>query len=128
MKPYKIPRGGTPKYLTADDLAEKIDQYFSRSPRYPTIQDLCLFLGFSSRQSFYDYEKKSSDFSYVVNYARLQLVHSLSQSALSGDANPRISQLILGHNHQVIEKSQLDHTSKGKKMEGAKLIINKPAE
>ena len=36
----------------------------------PTITGLCLYLGFESRQSFYDYEKKS-DFTYTIKRARL---------------------------------------------------------
>ena len=35
-----------------------------------TITGLCLFLGFESRQSFYDYEDKK-EFSYIVKRARL---------------------------------------------------------
>lgn len=68
--------GGRPrKYETAEDLQEAIDRYFkegvttktvivgkgankqSIEVEVPTISGLCYFLGFESRQSFYDMEK-----------------------------------------------------------------------
>ena len=36
----------------------------------PTITGLCYYIGFDSRQSFYDYEEKP-DFSYTIKRARL---------------------------------------------------------
>lgn len=80
--------GRPPIFETADQLIEKIHEYFNSGVRkrsirigagptskiiempIPTISGLCLFLGFSSRQSFYDYEKKDG-FSYTIKRARL---------------------------------------------------------
>lgn len=45
-----------------------------REPEPATITGLCLFLGFESRQSFYDYGKKP-EFSYIINKARLFIEH-----------------------------------------------------
>ena len=39
----------------------------------PTITGLCLYLGFESRQSFYDYEQRSEKFSYVIKKARMRI-------------------------------------------------------
>lgn len=75
-------------FETHDDLANKISEYFNsglkkrkiiigKSPNekvveipVPTISGLAHFLGFESRQSFYDYEKYP-DFSYTIKRARL---------------------------------------------------------
>lgn len=43
-----------------------------RPPEPPTITGLALFLGFASRQSFYDYEKDGL-FSYAIKRARLKI-------------------------------------------------------
>jgi len=80
--------GRPPAYKTAEELTEKIDEYFNEGVKtrsfllghgatirietipVPTISGLALFLGFSSRQSFYDYEK-NTEFSYTIRKARL---------------------------------------------------------
>lgn len=79
-------KGGAPaKFNTAKELQAKIDKYFKNCPDkkkivtkagkvvevpIPTICGLCLYCGFESRQSFYDYEKRPA-FSYTVKRARL---------------------------------------------------------
>ena len=78
--------GRPPKYKTAEELQKKIDEYFAGGYRKRkhyikdvvepieipdiTITDLCIFLGFCSRQSFYDLGKKKK-FSYSINRASL---------------------------------------------------------
>lgn len=89
--------GRPPIFKTPDELQKKVDEYFEyiegeyhwdsdsddegnpidkkvwdRMPEPPTITGLCLFLGFESRQSFYDYEKKT-EFSYAIKKAHLRI-------------------------------------------------------
>lgn len=52
-------------------MQEKIEAYFN-SGQLITITGLALFLGFESRQSFYDYEEKP-DFTYIIKVARLRV-------------------------------------------------------
>lgn len=70
-------------FSTPEELEDTINQYFqSLKPKIvndeatdqepATITGLALFLGFESRQSFYDYEKKS-EFSYTIKRARLRI-------------------------------------------------------
>lgn len=84
----EITSGRPPMFKTPEDLQKKIDEYFKTGVKkrtitvgkppnvetielpVPTISGLCLFLGFESRQSFYDYEKKEG-FTYTVKRARL---------------------------------------------------------
>ena len=69
-------------YNKPEDLQKKVDKYFEDLPYkkvkqgkdvieipVPTITGLALFLGFESRQSFYDYEKDER-FSYIIKRAR----------------------------------------------------------
>lgn len=43
-----------------------------REPEPPTITGLALYLGFASRQSLYDYEKRG-EYSYIIKNARLRV-------------------------------------------------------
>lgn len=74
--------GAPPKYSCADEMQEKISEYFSNPPHrvvstkegpvempVVTITGLALHLGFASRQSLYDYES-NEDFSYTIKRAR----------------------------------------------------------
>ena len=81
--------GGRPALFNSDeDLQSAIDKYFKKGVHkrmveigkgdakqiieipVPTITGLCYYLGFESRQSFYDYEKREG-FSYTIKRARL---------------------------------------------------------
>ena len=57
------------KYLTPEKMLEAIDIYLMDEEDY-TITGLALALGFESRQSIYDYEKRE-DFSYIIKRAKL---------------------------------------------------------
>lgn len=82
--------GRPPTYENVDQIAIKLNEYFvwvrgekgtnvdaegdiekwERPPEPITITGLCFYLGFESRQSFYDYEKKD-EFAYIIKRARL---------------------------------------------------------
>ncbi len=83
-----MPAGRPPIFSSPDHLQDIIDEYFKTGVKkrtivtgkipnqqtveieQPTITGLCIFLGFESRQSFYDYEQKE-EFSYTIKRARL---------------------------------------------------------
>jgi len=80
--------GRPPLFETPEQLQEAIDKYFNEGINkkkiitgkadnkqvievpIPTITGLCYYIGFDSRQSFYDYEKKDG-FTYTIKRARL---------------------------------------------------------
>lgn len=79
--------GGRPAFFESkEDLKEKVIEYFESyiKPKEgeeeitpaigtkPTITGLALYLGFESRQSFYDY-KKNEEFSYLLKKAALYI-------------------------------------------------------
>jgi hypothetical protein len=54
-----------------EQLQEKIDLYFESHEKH-YIEGLVLFLGFSTRQSLYDYAK-NPDFKHIIEYARTRV-------------------------------------------------------
>lgn len=73
-----------------DDGNPKDYKEFTRYPENASITGLALFLGFESRQSVYDYEKKGDDFSYTIKRARLRVEASYEQHLLSKNATGAI--------------------------------------
>lgn len=99
--------GAPALFKTNDDLKKSVNEYFiwingdfdmvtkydaeeneyqekvyTREPEPPTITGLALYLGFESRQSLYDYEKKG-EFSYTIKNARLRVENGY-EKALHG--------------------------------------------
>lgn len=72
--------GGQPPYIeTSEEMATKITEYINyrdsingkEGKGIYTLEGLALFLGYKSVQSMYDNEKRSDEFSYVINRFRL---------------------------------------------------------
>jgi len=97
------PKGGRPPmYQSAEQLQERIDEYFESGMKIkqvvvgnkdkrevinvpvPTLTGLVLFLGFESRQSFFDMEKVPA-FSYTIKKARMR-VESVYEEMLATGA------------------------------------------
>jgi len=100
-----------PKY-TPDEIDAKVDEYFASHPDKPTVTGLALFLGFESRQSLYDYQKRDES-SYRVKRAisRIEEVHE--QRLYEAQATGSIFWL---KNRGWSDKSEIDHTTKGDKL------------
>ncbi len=63
------------EYLEFEDTLKRPDTYSKQGKGIYTIEGCALYLGFASRQQMYDYEKKSPEFSYIINRYRLFLTH-----------------------------------------------------
>jgi hypothetical protein len=68
------------KYKTVEELEEAIDAYFQENPINPSVVELALHLGFSSRQSMYDYQGRE-EFSYTIKKA-VSIVESIHEKRL----------------------------------------------
>lgn len=106
------------KYKTPEEMQKAIDKYFDTCKPYPftyvnekgeekqafdkngipvfklnppTHEGLALYLGFASRQSLYDYEGYSDDFSYTIKQARTKITKIISEGGLEGTIPPSIS-------------------------------------
>ena len=77
--------GVPPMYRDPKEMQAKVNEYFDileSKEKHATITGLCLHLGFCSRQSFYDYEKKP-EFSYTIKTARM-MVEAQYEASLMG--------------------------------------------
>lgn len=95
------------KYNSAEELQTAIDNYFKNGVKIrkivtgkhpntkteeipvPTISGLCFFLGFASRQSFYDMEKKK-ELSYIIKRARLFIEQEYEERLCYGNVTGAI--------------------------------------
>jgi len=116
--------GRPPKFETAEDLQKAIDTYFKegvtvktvvigKEPNkqtieveVPTITGLCYFIGFESRQSFYDYEKREG-FSYTIRRARLFIEKHYEEMLQTGNTVGAIFAL---KNFDWKDTKEIDHT------------------
>lgn len=119
--------GAPPRFATAEALQASVDEYFQWGVRtkpvivgkgdsqkvidvpIPTISGLCYFLGFESRQSFYDYEKKEG-FAYTVKRARLFIEQEYEMQLNAGNTVGAIFAL---KNMGWIDKVSNDVTTNG---------------
>lgn len=78
--------GRPPVYDDPVEMQVKVNEYFENLPEEskPTITGLTLFLGFESRQSFYDYERRDN-FSYTVKRSRLA-IENVYEQRLQGNS------------------------------------------
>jgi hypothetical protein len=58
------------------------DEEYTTDGKHPTITGLAHYLGFESRQSFYDYEERP-EFSYTIKRARLAIESNYEQALFS---------------------------------------------
>jgi len=81
--------GRPPVFKNPVELQGKITEYFNLEEEKYTITGLCLYCGFESRQSFYDYEN-NENFSYIVKRARLVIenMYENSLNKLGGAGGP----------------------------------------
>lgn len=119
MAKEKNKEGRPSVFNSPDEMKIKIDEYFTDCPDKRkvvtkegivvmpsiTITGLCLFLGFESRQSFYDYEKKP-EFSYIIKKARLCVERYYEQGLQLSTPTGSIFAL---KNMGWFDKSEIDH-------------------
>lgn len=110
--------GRPPKFESVEALQDAIKEYFSQQEETPSITGLALFLGFESRQSMYDYENKSKEYSYTIKRARLQIENHYEEALLSKSVTgaifalknfgwrDKVEQEISGKDGQPIESRQ----------------------
>lgn len=96
--------GRPPLYDDPDKLINRIGEYFDNNDKY-TITGLCLYLGFSSRQSFYDYEERDA-FSYIIKRARLVIESMYEEKLITNTPTGAIFAL---KNMGWIDKQEVKH-------------------
>lgn len=112
--------GRPPHFETSEQLQSKVEEYFADPPKREfyvneqkvevpviTITGLAYHLGFESRQSIYDYEKRG-DFSYIIKRARLRVEQAYEENLKFQNATGSIFAL---KNMGWDDRQQVDHTS-----------------
>ena len=95
--------------VTKEVIEEEVDvDIWDRMPEQPNITNLALFLGFDSRQSFYDYGK-NEEFSYTIKRARLAIENHYEGHLLTPAAPGAIFAL---KNFGWTDKQEIEHTDK----------------
>jgi hypothetical protein len=117
---FPCPYPNKPKYETAEALANKVAEYFQicvdtvypdNKCKPPTLAGLALHLGFESRQSIYDYEKKlrgKNQFSYVIKRARSAIEDWVESGMLMGKVPAIPGIFTLKNNHGWVDKQEIE--------------------
>lgn len=81
--------GRPAKYQTAEELQAAIDAYVEslEEDKTPTLSGLAYALGFTSRQSLYDYAERGEDFSYPIKRIVLKIESIYESNLMNGKAN-----------------------------------------
>lgn len=118
--PDKVKEGRPSVFDSPEEMELKINEYFDNCPDKKTvvvglgtiempaitITGLCVFLGFDSRQSFYDYEKHP-EFSYIIKKARLRVENYYEKCLQYGNVTGAIFPL---KNMGWSDKSEVEHS------------------
>jgi len=81
--------GVHPTYETPELMQEAISDYIKTNSGKLTITGLAYHLGFESRQSFYDYEKREN-FSYTIKRARMFIENEYEKLLISNNTTGAI--------------------------------------
>ena len=102
---------GRPRlFQSPEAFALKADEYFAACENKPTLAGLCLFMGFSDKQSFSHYESYGHDFSLTVKKAHMRI--ELDRHERLIDKNRFTPGVIfdLKNNHGWKDQQDLNHT------------------
>lgn len=130
-----MPGGQPPFFDSPEMMKELIDEFFENPPKKTviiqgnqievpaiTITGLAIHLGFDSRQSFYDYEKKPK-FSYILKRARL-FVENNYEFLLTNGSTPTGAIFAL-KNMGWSDRQELDHQSSDGSMTPKETSVDK---
>lgn len=92
--------------------------------KLPTFEGLCLKLQIQDSTA-YDWAEKYPEFSVALSTLKRKQKEMLIAGGTSGLYNPLITKLVLAANHGMSDKTEIDHTSKGKQINGVSLILSK---
>jgi hypothetical protein len=132
-----MPAGRPPLFETVEDLQKMIDSYFQdgvtvkkvvigKAPNnyvleveVPTISGLAHYIGFESRQSFYDYELKQ-EFAYTIKKTRLFIEQHYEEMLQVGNTTGAIFAL---KNFGWTDRQEIDQktTLKDERIDASKL-------
>lgn len=110
------------KYETPEELEEAVEDYFNGNDRV-TLAGLALHLGFESRQTLYNYGERDG-FLDIIKKARMRVEATYEERLIY---EPNQTGVIFSlKNMGWRDKSEVDHTSKGERIQGSPIIVSNP--
>jgi hypothetical protein len=104
-------RGRPATYSCADEMESRIEDYFAlcdnKTEPY-TLADLALFLGFSSRQSLWEYRTRRPEFTDTIEKAKTAIEGQRVRAMLSGKQNTTGAIFDLKCNFGYQDKQQIE--------------------
>ncbi len=121
-----MPAGRPTKYNKAlvEKAANYLNVYETLGDVIPTIEGLALYLDIS-RETVYDWcsDDEKQEFTDTVKKVTLKQKQGLINGGLSNNLNAKITQLLLGANHSVIEKTSQEVSGPGGKPQEHKWVV-----
>jgi len=123
-KAGRPPKFGPEMIKKAQEYLDSCEDYYDENTRrivvdVPKAEGMALYLGVT-RDTLYDWASKNSQFSYILSQMNQKQANRVINNSLSGAYNATIAKLLLGK-HGYKESSEVDHTTKGEK-------VNQPSE
>ncbi len=115
--------GRPAEYETPEAMQEAITDYIQTNHGKLTITGLAYHLGFESRQSFYDYEKREL-FSYTVKRARMFIENEYEKLLQSGNVTGAIFAL---KNFGWSDKQEIEHSG-GVEVKSITVKVKRPPD
>ena len=122
----KHPGGRPTKYTPA--IIEALNEYLAEAVpenmKIPTVEGIALKLGIT-KETLYEWGDKYPEFSYALKELKMKQKQALIETGIFGgkEINANIVALLLKVNHKMIEKSEVDMTSKGEKIEPLQVVL-----
>lgn len=109
----------------SEEILTKSQEYLNNLPKdeaVHSIEGLAEYLGIT-RPTIYDWESQAEkkEFSYIVEQVRQKQAKQLVNKGLKGEYNSSIAKVMMSK-HGYAEKQEIDHTTKGEKIENSPLI------
>lgn len=117
-----------PLYSDPEEMKLKFDEYFEdckQTGDIPNIVGMYLYLGFASRQSLTDYEKKGGRFLHVIKQAKSKCYQTKFQKAMKGEINTTVFIFDAVNNHDMFNtRSENKNDNKNEHKGNIDLSVN----
>ena len=90
--------------------------YFKTIVNLPSVEGLADYIGVN-KTTLYEWQSNYPEFSNALSKIKAKQGKELINKGLSGDYNSKIASMLLSANHDIVEKTSQDLTSKGDKIE-----------